>query len=996
MKKSLLTAASAAAMVLIAPTMAQAQTEPAESAATAEEDGDLVVTGSRVIRNGNDAPTPITVVSAEELLTTKPTTVFESLADLPMFSGSSGVTNAPTNNTPERNSSVSALNLRNLGALRALALLDGNRVPPTTALGFVDINSLPTMLLERVDVVTGGASAVYGSDAVTGVINFVLDRDFDDVRIDASGGISEYGDALTGNFGIAAGTEFLNGRGHVMASFQHRYDDGIPHQNERDWAAPRWSLQGTGASNNPYRLVEGANLAFVTFGGYITCPTTGQFLPSQCPASPLVGYTFDQNGVLSPFQHGTGGQTNNTVEIGGDGAYQTWGSIKSLSETDQAYIRFSYEITDDLTAYLAVSDTSNYVEGHPTNLRFFGQGVRINSCNAFLAGQYQTQLGCTNQNDLAQPTFMFNKIWNFESNQYALGAIMSTQSDNMYVIGGLEGELGDNWNWEASYTRSEGSLLQTIHRNQDLQRTYAALDAVIDPSTQQVVCRAALTNPSAYGDCVPLNVFGPSAETQAAMDYIFRPVSHETTFEFDDFAASIAGSFFSTWAGPVDLALSGGTRRQTLELVSTSTPGMLQNCAGLRTTAQGGNCNATAARNTNAIANRTPVEQQVTEVAVEVNVPLLADHQFADAFDVNAAYRHAEYENDPGADPVFDSRSFDAQTWKVGFTWDITSDLTVRAARSRDIRAPNLWDLYSPASTTNSFTNDTLLNIQGNVALQSGGNPDLDPEVGDTTTVGVVWRPTPDFSLAVDFYDIKISDALATLSGQSATVQQACFMSGGTSPLCALYERAIDYTTNSPSNVLTRVYNRQVNIAEQTTNGVDVEANWRTELFSRDLTLRALVTYQPELIFQQQSDGGPVSLPTVDQAGVSYTPTYNLLPSPVWKFVGFLSYDITENFTADVSYRWRSELEWSGIETDAEVGGIDDVGYTNLNLRYRLGTDNAGDYTLYFNIQNLFNTDPPPSGTPGLFNQPGFPTNGFAVGDDVVGRYYTVGVRARF
>src|SRR5690606_1103381 len=150
-----------------------------------------------------------------------------SLTDLPMFSGSMGTTNAPSNNTPERNTSVSALNLRNLGALRGLALLDGHRVPPTSALGFVDINSLPTMLLERVDVVTGGASAVYGSDAVTGVINFVLDRDFDGLRIDASGGISEYGDALTGNFGIAGGTTFANDRGHVMASFQHRYDDGI-------------------------------------------------------------------------------------------------------------------------------------------------------------------------------------------------------------------------------------------------------------------------------------------------------------------------------------------------------------------------------------------------------------------------------------------------------------------------------------------------------------------------------------------------------------------------------------------------------------------------------------------------------------------------------------------------------------------------------------------------------------------------------------------------
>ena len=1000
MKTSLLTAASAAALALVAPTLARAQTQvdPAPTTAATEDSETVFVTGSRVIRNGNDAPTPITVVTAEELLTTKPTTVFETLADLPMFSGSTGVTNAPTNNTPDRNTSVSALNLRNLGGLRALALLDGHRVPPTSALGFVDINSLPTMLLERVDVVTGGASAVYGSDAVTGVINFILDRDFDGVRVDASGGISEYGDDLTGNFGIAGGAEFLGGRAHVMGSFQHRYDDGIMHQNERDWAAgPRWTLQGTGALSNPYRLVSGVNIAFVTFGGYITCPTTGQFLPGQCPASPLVGQTFDQNGVLTPFQHGTGGLTNNTVEVGGDGAYQTWGSLKSQSEIDQAYVRLDYEITEGLNAFVAFSDTSNFVIGHPTNLRFFGQGVRINSCNAFLAAQYQTAFGCTNQNDPNQPTFMFNKIWNYELNQFALGAIMSTQSDNQYVIAGLEGDIGDNWNWEASYTRSEGTLLQVIHRNQDLQRTYAALDAVVDPGTNQIVCRAALTNPAAYSNCVPINVFGPSAESEAALNYIFQPVQHESTFELDDFAASISGSFFNTWAGPVDLAFSGELRRQTFGLVSTSTPSLLQNCTGLRlanapanTSAIQGNCNPNAARNTNVIANRTPVEQEVREVAIEANIPLVSGQPFFEEFDLNAAARYAEYDNDPGADPLLVARSFDATTWKVGFTWDITDALTVRTARSRDIRAPNLYDLYAPVGVTSSFTNDYLRGVQGNVPLQTGGNPFLDPEVGDTTTFGIVWRPTPDFSLSIDAYDIRIADALGTLSGQTQAVQETCYASAGASPLCGLLDRALDYTTNSAANPLIRVYNRQVNIAEQRTHGVDAEANFRTELFGRDLSLRGLVTYQPELIFEMPP------LATIDQAGVSFTPTYNLLPSPVWKVMGFLSYDVTENFTVDVSQRWRSGLEWSGDPAHYEVGGIDDVGYTNVNLSYDLDTATAGNYRLFFNVQNLFNTDPPPSGTPGLFNQPGFPTNGFAVGDDVVGRYFTVGVRARY
>lgn len=988
MKMSLVMTASAATLAFAMPSMALAQVQPEAEDPTAEID-DVIVTGSRVVRNGNDAPTPITVITAEELTATKPTSVFENLADLPMFSGSTGVTNAPTNNTPDRNTSVSALNLRNLGGLRTLALMDGRRVPPTSALGFVDINSLPTMLIERVDVVTGGASAVYGSDAVTGVVNFVLNRNFEGVRLEAAGGISEYGDAITGNFGIAGGRRLFEGRGHVMASYQHRYDDGIPHQADRPWADPRWSLQGTGSAANPFRLVEGANIAFVTFGGYITCPTNGQFLPSQCPTSPLVGYTFDQNGVLSPFEHGTGGLTNNTVEVGGDGAYQNWGSIRSQSELDQAFVRFRYDLTDNISAHISLSETSNYLEGHPTNLRFFGQGVRINSCNAFLAQQYQTQFGCTNPASTTQPTFMFNKVWNYELNQHALGAIMSTTTDSRNIVAGLDGNLG-GWRWDVAYTHAESSLRQDIRRNQNLMRTYAALDAVIDPSTQQVVCRVTLTNPGLYPGCAPLNVFGPGAESEEAMDYIFQPVHHISDFDLDDVSASIAGSFFSTWAGPVDVALSAEWRRQTFALTSTSTPSMVQDCTGLRLASAGGNCNPTASMNTNAIAERTPVHQEVREIAVEANIPLLRDLQFAEKFDLNVAARYAEYDNDPGSDPVLVSRQFDATTWKVGFTWDVTSDFTVRMARSRDIRAPNLWDLYSPVSVTNSFTTDYLRNVQGNVALQSGGNPFLTPEVGDTTTLGVVWRPTADFSLAVDLYDITIEDALGTLSGQTQAVQEACYASSGSSPLCSLLDRAVDYTSNTPANTLTRVYNRQVNIAQQSTHGVDVEANWRLELFGRPLRLRGLVTYQPELIYEMPP------LQTIDQAGVSFTPVFGLLPSPEWKVVGFVSYDVTDDFRVDLSQRWRSSLAWTGDPTQYGIGGIDDVGYTNLTFTYTIDTETSGRYSAFLNIQNLFDTDPPPSGTPGLFNQPGFPTNGFAVGDDVLGRYYTIGVRARF
>jgi len=188
-----------AGVAILTPTFTRAQA-PAESAGPPSQVGgagrrgtevqleEVTVTGSRLITEGEDAPTPLTVINPEQVQTTRPKTVFDNLASLPMFSGSLG-SNSAVENTPNSNPGVSALNLRNLGPLRALVLFDGHRVPPTTADGLVDINSLPQMLLQRVDVVTGGASAVYGSDAVTGVINFVPDRKFQGFKVDLQRGV---------------------------------------------------------------------------------------------------------------------------------------------------------------------------------------------------------------------------------------------------------------------------------------------------------------------------------------------------------------------------------------------------------------------------------------------------------------------------------------------------------------------------------------------------------------------------------------------------------------------------------------------------------------------------------------------------------------------------------------------------------------------------------------------------------------------------------------
>jgi outer membrane receptor protein involved in Fe transport len=338
------------------------------------------------------------------------------------------------------------------------------------------------------------------------------------------------------------------------------------------------------------------------------------------------------------------------------------------------------------------------------------------------------------------------------------------------------------------------------------------------------------------------------------------------------------------------------------------------------------------------------------------------------------------------------ARTFNATTWKAGLTWDINDALTVRWTRSSDFRAPSLYDLYQPiarGNTTNAI--DYLLapnGVASSPRQNTGGNPLLDPEVAHTTTLGIVYRPTPDFSLSLDAYRIKVQDALYQLSGVSEPVQRACYASGGTASVCQLQERANNsFTDTSASNVMTNFYNRSVNIAQQETSGIDLESNFRTDLFDRALSLRALVTYQPHILYYIPFASRQ------DVAGVAY-PQVGGLPAPVWKASLFLNYKVTDRLGVDLSERFRSKLHFSSDpKTSNEVGGVASVAYTNLNLAYAIDTESKGGFEVFLNVQNLFNQSPRiaigPGSTAGQ--------NAANVdGDDFVGRYYTTGVRYKF
>ncbi|MCC7463545.1 MAG: TonB-dependent receptor [Gammaproteobacteria bacterium] len=969
---------------------------------------EVVITGSRAITNGNDSPTPVTVVSLDELQSSRPTTVFEGLQELPVFSSGNGGSVGGRTGQGGNNNSIASLNLRGLGSVRGLVLFNGHRVPPQNLNGQVDLNQIPQLVLQRVDVQTGGSSAVYGSDAITGAVNFIVNRSFNGLKLHGQYGFDDRGDTRSNEIGVAFGTDLFGGRGHFLGSAQSHYDSGLL-RSDRPWTQPAdgysWSLQGNGSAAAPYFTTQYAVDRRLSYGGVIVCPggtpgASGAPVPGACPTRPLVGLNFSGNGLLTPFVNGSSQGLTGNNQIGGDGANTNQKvSLKVPVKFFQFYGRFDFALTDRLHFFAESYFTKESQFSWLANARSsssannsIGNGFIMSRDNAFLPAAYRDLLvagGAT--------TFNVGKVW--DNNHYP-GATFDYDNRNLYANAGLDGQFGNNYSWEISGTRSRANQANVAHNTWDTGRLFAALDAVINPANGQVVCQVSLTaNAGLYPGCVPMNIFGPTATTPGMWEYVRKPTRYEGITETTDFEGQITGAPFSTWAGEVNLALSAEWRKLEYELISGGEPANVDpvDCTGLRF-----NCVSPSATNVgtsifpNGSAGLRPVSQTVKEAAIEADLPLLADVRFARRIALNPAFRRAEYSatGTPSRDIPVTTTEFQANTWKVGLNWQLNDALTLRATRSRDFRAPNMSELYLPGRVQGFTVTDRLTNVTSTVQQQVGGNPNLLPEVGYTTTVGVVLKPTPDLSLSIDAFDISIVDAVTGIDGSSAAVQDACYDSGGSSPYCAFQRRPGGYS-RTPANQAaanTATYwitQSLLNLAETRTSGVDVEGNWRTELFGRPALLRALATYQPHIWLMQQL------IRTDDAGGVS---------SPRVRALGSIRIGLTSNLTASWTTRWRSSLlnVSPRVPNHNVVPGHNRVGstaFSNLTLTYRLPQVTAGDLDLFLNVLNVFDKAPPPyvplaSGSPfsGGAASGGV---GFYPADDGIGRYINAGFKYR-
>lgn len=955
------------------PTSSEQGQSPAGSAAASSE-VEITVTGSRIRSNGNSLPNPTTVVSSEQLLTTTPTSIPDALVKLPAFNVGQATPNSAINSNGRGfGAPGNFLDLRNLGPIRTLILQDGNRVPGTLFDQTVDTNMLPQLLIQRVDIVTGGVSSVYGSDAVSGVVNFITDTTFTGFKGVAQGGISKYGDAKSVRLGGAYGVN-VGERGHFEASVEYYKRGGVDDAASRPYGSFSPIYVGAGTAANPFELVLEGRQSNVAPGGLVR---TG----------PFAGQQFLNDGSLAPFDPGTPTRTANAAS-GGDGGRAENQDLLFSQRTLQGFARFDYDVTDDLHFYVQgraarnesygenqlYTNVSNATAANPT-VTGGAYPLWIYSGNAYLTQAQQAVLTATGTS-----SFALNRMNNDLMSQLGLDLDLRSTA----VTAGLDGTLGiGDLAWDAHYTRGDNRTTYTTVNNVNAANFFAATDAVRDPATNNIVCRVTLTAPGAFPGCQPLNLFGQGRASQAATDFIFEDTAWTARNSMDDFGVNLNGTLFEGWAGPVRFAAGGQYRHQSLD-VSTTVPRNAFNPQNLRLGPNGNSASSSYPASNLGYFKETQSaatgDADIYEGNIELNVPLLRDLPFVELLSFNGAYRHAKYEVE--GNETF-SNSFSSDTWKLGLEWSINDSIRLRATRSRDFRAPTLWELYQQQVIGAAGYSDTLTNSAGSANLVSGGNPNLEPEISNNLTIGAVFEPEflPGFSFSFDYFKIRLEGQIGSINGGEPTVQALCLASDGSSPYCALIQRPISYNNPSPANFPTLIYANLQNTVSTKAEGFDVELNYGTSVGEGDLSLRALWSHQWELA----SETFPGAL-VVNLSGGMVLPRDKVSLSASYKIRRF-GIDWLQRYYSPVKFDPNPALIYTDPETKAYL-------QSDVNLSYDLEIG-GGTQTLFLNVNNLFNAKGSIYQNRGYTGSPGlrYPNLNYA---DIIGRYFTAGVRFNF
>lgn len=969
----------------------------------AEETDAVIITGTRIKRNGFNEPTPATVIGGDLMADLGQVNISETLRLIPQ--NSNFQSDAVAGITAGANVGASFVNLRGLNPFngtRTLTLVNSRRFIPTSDGGAIDMNMIPSAMIQRVETVTGGASAAYGSDAIAGVVNVILENRFEGIKAQIDYGQTTRGDGKSYHAALMGGTSFAGDRGHIVAGLEFQDNKGIGDcAKVRLWCAESYDiftnsnsiLPGTTARsgyNIPgsptyglpnFVIAPGSKQAFNDPRGVVRDATVTavaarykrfndagngitQFDPGRFLGAALIG----------PRQGGDGASTYDDSDI--QTPVRRW----------VGYAFGEYELTDTLTvqteltyAQRKASNTSSITGPRST---FF-----VNPDNPYIPADLKALLGNTQ----------------FSLGKDLDGVLTSENSADARVfrgLVGLSGKLFGDWTWDAYYQYGNNDRHQERTNNRVNLPFQYALDAVDEGLVKtgvrnnNIVCREltkASPDPRAQG-CKPMNLFGLNNVSKESLAYVYRPVVEDFKYTQHVLSGSANGTVFGGWgAGPITAAAGADYRDEGGDVTHGNIPDYNDYAFTFGLDYSG--------------------KINVIEGFTELNVPVFKDFALGDLLELNGAVRYTR--NHARNNDTKEEKTSEAVSWKVSAVYDLIPDFRVRASRSRDIRAAGFRELFlknvptEPCSTSGLVDNPAIPGSPQTgddcTPILNGGSFALVPEKADTTTLGAVFQPTfiPGLRFSFDWYQIKIRDAVTTLGAQRIV------------DFCDQYKLFCDritYGATGPADI-TFIDARQVNLAKLEVRGFDIEADYRLRLsdikggWNGQLNFRILGNHQYD--FKSQAN---VTVPEIDYAGQSgpVGDGGDFNPAPPWIWNAFVGYD-NEGFNTTVSWRRYSEGIYNVQRIGPEDAGYDPTkvnsitsnrvkgaSYFNVAMSYQLplGGSDKRYIEIFGSVDNLFDRKPPVSPGGGGGGGSNYPTN--PVYFDTFGSKWRAGLRFRY
>ncbi len=916
--------AAATSAALFSPALLAQQTT--EAAAPVER---VQVTGSRIMREGAIAPSPVTSISGAELMETGALNIGEVLNELPALASTYSLANSGNG---IGNSGLNLLDLRNMGAERTLVLVDGKRhVASSAGSASVDTNTIPTSWIESVEIITGGASAVYGADAVTGVVNFKLKKNIQGLDVSATAGKANDNPYNNQKFSFSYGSDYADGRGNAAFAAEVSQQRAL-NASERSLTRTPYMAVKNAASKDYKDPVTGATI-HDGIPDRITLPNTGWYdssIKGNFYLDDADGnsnwYTFNPDGSVVPQNLGT--------------TYGEWGrcsncdllNLKEYQDLQPDFSRYSFnaktsfELNDNhqLTAEAKHVVNKGDQEGQPSFFEY-DTALEIGRDNAYLD---PSLLALMNQYDV-------DTIYMHRFNKDAGRRLEKNTRTTDRAVLGLEGNLNDDWNYETYAVYGRTKLEQKNFNNLIRKNWAQSVDAI--KVNGQIVCR---DEAARAAGCVPTSVFGYGAVNPAASAWFNTDSLSTSAIKQHVVNASVSnGALFELPAGMVGFAAGAEYRREQ----SDSTPDPFA---------------ATGATFLNALQEEHG-KFNVKEVYAEFSAPLLADLWMMQDLTLDAAVRAAEY-----------SSTGNATSWKTGLDWTVNDEVRLRATYSVALRAPNIGELYGPQNQTyfrvydpcGKEYNQSALRVKNCQALGiaadfdpkatastieglSGGNPALKPEESKSFTVGAVYQPefVENLTFTVDYWSIDIDDAIDSVSAQDILNKCVDNPNGINNQFCALVKR------DATSKELKLITSITQNVAAQTAEGIDFEVGYDLDLAGGRLKTKLIGTYLDSRKTFSFQDNPSVFEQNAGTEGES-----------VWQQNLSLSY-VRDAWTATWKTRHLSAVSlYSDQELEVNPDPVDLMGYgsyflTDISLAYQF--DNGVQWTV--GVDNLFDRDLP-------------------------------------